>query len=91
MLAMMVGMQSVCSHASKFAKTIISRLANQLLAIAIDNAGETPTQSSAQWVHVQREPKHEITDPSIFEKGGVSHGRIKATPGEREALDAGSC
>jgi hypothetical protein len=39
--------------------------------------------------YVEREPKNVVTDPSLYKRGLQSHGRIRATPGDTEVLDAG--
>lgn len=36
-----------------------------------------------------RSPKQDVTDPELFQKGALAHGRIYATPGESELLDSG--
>lgn len=66
--------------------------ADQQIASAHDAGDKTPTQPPVvHYGNVEREPKNEVTDPSLFEKGMVSRGRIRATPGDTEVLDSGQC
>jgi uncharacterized cupin superfamily protein len=60
------------------------------VAASHDAGDMTPTQQTTiHFSNVEREPKHEVTDPSLYKQGMVSHGIIRATPGETEYLDAG--